>query len=99
MSELTQEQQVEMHAEKRRLHQIGDASGAAAIKLALDEDRYYVGLVVVKEPVIKQPKKSAKKEAWIRFALAVSDIDPEVIESATRTDIQGMLNANRLLAD
>ena len=97
MSELTQEQRVEMNAEKRRLHQTGDASGASAIKLALEEDRYFMGLTIVPEPELEAPKPQAKKQAWVDYALAVSDIDPEVIESATRKDIIGMLQANSLI--
>jgi hypothetical protein len=94
---LSQEQRVEMHTEKRRLHGTGDASGAAAIKLALDEDRYFLGLVVVPDPEVEAPKKNAKKEAWVKYALNVSQIDPEVIEGATQKDIIGMLKANGIL--
>jgi hypothetical protein len=94
---LSQEQRVEMYAEKRSLHSCGDASGAAAIKLALDEDRYFMGLSVVPEPEVKVPSKAAKKQAWIDFALAVSDISPEVIEGATRKDIIKMLEVNKLI--
>jgi hypothetical protein len=97
MSELSQEQRVEMRVEKRRLHSTGDAEGAAAIKLALDEDRYFTGLVLVPEPEVKAPKKAAKKQAWIDYALAVSEIDPEVINGATRGDIIKMLEANDLI--
>jgi hypothetical protein len=97
MSELSQEQRVEMRVEERRLHQTGDAEGAAAIKAALNEDRYFTGLVLVPEPEVKTPKKAAKKQAWIDYALAVSEIDPEVINGATRGDIIKMLEANDLI--
>lgn len=94
---LSEDQRVEMHQEKRRLHQVGDASGAAAIATALFEDRYFLGLEVVPEPEVEAPKVNAKKEAWVRYALAVSNIDPEIINNATRKDIIGMLRANGLI--
>lgn len=94
---LSEDQRVEMHAEKRRLHQTGDASGAAAIASALLEDRFFVGVEVVPEPEVKAPKVNAKKEAWVKYALAVSNFDPEIINNATRKDIIGMLRANGLI--
>lgn len=97
MSELSQEQRVEMHAEKRRLHGVGDASGAAAIKAALDENRYFMGLAVVPEPELTAPKKSAKKEAWVRYALEASNIDPEIVNSVSRADLIQMLKANGII--
>jgi hypothetical protein len=94
MSELTLEQRIEMGDEVRRLHSVGDAQAAAVIKIALADDRYFMGLVIAPLPEAKQPKKSAKKEAWVQYALNVSDIDPEIINSATRTDVINMLKVN-----
>ena len=96
MSELSVDQKIEMMDEKRRLHGVGDAAGAMAIKKALDDDRYFMGLAVVEEAAVTQPKPNAKKSAWVRFALEVSDMDPDIVEAATRGDIIGMLKANGL---
>ena len=94
---LSDDQRKEMHAEKRRLHQSGEPSGAASIAVALLEDRFFLGVEVVPEPETKAPKDSARKADWVEYALAVSNIDPEVINNATRKDIIGMLDANGLL--
>lgn len=96
---LSEDQRVEMHIEKRRLHQSGDASGAASIAIALFEDRYFLGLELVTEPEIEAPKVNAKKTAWVKYALAVSNFDSEIINNATRKDIIGMLDANGLLPE
>jgi len=99
MSELTltHEQRVEMHTKRRRLHETGEVSGAAAISSALLRNEYFTGVAVVPEPEIKTPKPNAKKEAWVKYALAVSDMDSEIVNNATRTDIIGMLRANGLI--
>ncbi len=97
MMSLSDDQRAEMHIEKRRLHQSGDPSGAASIAVALLEDRYFLGVEVVPEPEIKVPKINAKKTAWVKYALAVSNFDSEIINNATRKDIIGMLRANGLI--
>lgn len=94
---LTQDQKVEMHAERRKLHSVGDASGAASITQALLDERFFMGLKAVPEPEVKQPKPNAKAEAWVRFALEVSDMDPEIINGAKRNDLIKMLKANGLI--
>jgi len=94
---LTQEQRVEMHAKKRQLHRTGDVSDAAAIASALLEDRYFMGFDVVPEPEFETPKPTAKKAVWVEYALAASEIDPEIVNGATRKDIIGMLRANGLI--
>ena len=96
MKEITADQITEMREEVRRLHSIGEPESATGIKLALADGRYFMGLRMVPEVVLPQPKKTAKRDAWVEFALSVSDIEPEIIDDATRGDIMGMLKANGL---
>ena len=96
---LDQDQSREMHQEVRRLKSIGEPQKAAAIKAALDNDEYFTGAVAKPVVLPTQPKKTASKEAWVKYAKKVSDFDAEVIEACTRNDLIAMLKANNLLQD
>ena len=92
------EQRIEMNEKIRELRRTGNPHPAQLIQTALNEDRYFMGPEAqAKADAPKEPKKTAKKEAWTDYAKAVSQIDEEVIDGATRTDIIGMLEANGLI--
>jgi len=95
--ELSDEKRTLMSDEIRRLKGIGFPELAAPISVALSEGEYFMGEgVPVGAEEIIPPPRGAKKEFWVAYAISVSDIDVEVIKSATRKDIIGMLRANSI---
>ena len=88
----------EMVAEVRKLRGTGKVAEAASIQEAFDRDEYFMGNRPAKvEDRPKQPKKTANKEAWVKYAKKVSDIDPDVLDGLTKKDIIGMLRANGII--
>ena len=96
---ITDDQRREMHEEVRRLRGIGEPQRAVPIQTALANDEYFTGAVAQTVTLPTQPKKTASKEAWVKYAKKVSDFDAEVIEACTRNDLIAMLKANNLLQD
>ena len=91
------EQRTEMVVEMRRLRQAGVPEKASKIQEALSEDRFFLGGKTPLAETVVTPKKSASVEAWRKYALSVSDIDPKVIEKLPRNDVRKMLEANGLV--
>jgi hypothetical protein len=91
-------QKAEMVDEARRLRGKGDPQAANLIMKSLDRDEFYLGLQAVPElEKVEAPSPKAKKAVWVAFAKENSGIDDEIIDSATKNDIIGMLDANGLL--
>lgn len=97
---LTAEQIAEMNQLIREESQNGRPEIAARIRSALDRGEVYEapGVEVV-EPVEQPPLggPGSGKVAWVEYALSVSDIDEEVLESITKDDIIAMLRANGII--
>ena len=91
------EQRIEMVVEMRRLRQLGIPQEASKIQTALSEDRFFLGGKTPIAEMVVTPKGSASVEAWRRYALRVSEIDPKVIEKLSRNDVIKMLKANGLV--
>jgi len=90
-------QRAEMVDEARRLRSIGNPQAANLLMKSLDRDEF-LGVEVAPEPEkVEAPSLKAKKAVWVAFAKENSNIDDEIIDSATKSDIIGMLDANGLL--
>ncbi len=91
-------QRIEMLELIRELRGRGEPEKAADVQAALDEDEYFLGgrkLPTVGN--VSEPKRSAKREAWIEYAKHVSDIEHEIIDKMQRNDLIAMLKANGLI--
>lgn len=96
---LDTDQRIEMLTKIRELRGTGQPEVAADIQVALDRDEYFLGGRKQPVEILDMPKKSAKREAWERYAKEVSDIDHEIIEGLLRDDLIAMLRANGLIED
>jgi hypothetical protein len=94
---LTTDERIEMIDEIRRLKRTGVPQVAQRIQQALDEGRYFVGETPKPVENPEPPLLNAKTEDWFAYAVEVSDIDVEVLEAATRSDIITMLRVNGLI--
>ncbi len=95
---LTLEQTAEMRQKMRAENGAGRPERAAAIKVSLENGVYNLGSGAVEIHAPIQPSLNAKTEAWQKYALEVSNIDPEVIKGVKRKDLIGMLRANGIVA-
>lgn len=97
---LTKDQRIEMITEMRRLRGTGRPEVAAVILEALNSDTYSMGDgpgYVDKQTAASQPSRNDDTEIWREYVALVSDFDPEIIESTTKTDLIKMLEANGLM--
>ena len=97
---ITQEQANEMREQIRSEKGAGRPEVAARIQKALDRGEFYEAKPVVPElptPIPPTSGPGSKKEVWDAFALAESDLDPEVIEAASKKDLITMLRANGII--
>lgn len=97
---LTAEQAAEMRAQMRAEGRAGRPENAAKIRKALERGE----LLEVQPPVLEDalpiPPTSgpgSSKEIWVEYAMSESNLDPEVIEAATKTDLITMLRANGVI--
>ena len=98
--ELTHDQRVKMNETIREYNSKGQPELAEPFRVALANNVMYVepdGVELTEVEPVPVPKKSAKKDKWQEYALEVSDIDPEVIENASRKDVITMLVVNGLI--
>lgn len=98
---LTQEQRIEMTEAWREAHRTGKPQDAQKYRQALDDGVYFtIGDDSEAEELVEQSEpppragKGASKDAWLAWALEVSDVDPEVLESVKKVDIIKMMEAN-----
>ena len=104
-AELTIEQRIEMTEAWRAAHKTGRPQDAQKYRAALDEGVYFTMDPDNSEAteLVDQPDppprsgKGASKNAWLEWALEVSDVDREVLESVKKNDIIKMMEANSLL--
>lgn len=97
--ELTKEQRIEMIEAEREYRRNGRPEVAENIKTARSQNRYYLGVVEIEYVEEDQPPEhgpGSSHEAWRVYARKVSDFDPEIIETAKKKDLIGMLRANGL---
>ncbi|MDX2343225.1 MAG: hypothetical protein QNL12_05600 [Acidimicrobiia bacterium] len=97
---LTTEQMIEMQSQMRAEKTAGRPEVAQRIQKALDRgEPYEVTPVVVKDalPVPPTSGPGSGKEKWTEFALDASDMDPEIIEAASKKDLIAMLRANGVI--
>jgi hypothetical protein len=104
MPDLTLDQRIEMNEGIRYANRMGRPQDASKLRQAL-EAGVYAELVdsieaptpeALPDPPPRRGKGSGQKH-WIVYAKLVSDIDPEIIDSAKQIDIIGMLEANGLI--
>ena len=97
---LTTEQITEMQLQIRAEKRAGRPEVAIHIQNALDRgEPYEVTPVIVKDalPVPPTSGPGSGKEKWTEFALEESNMDPEIIEAATKNDLITMLRANGVI--
>lgn len=92
------EQQVEMRQEIRKQDIAGRPEVAQKIKKHLDAGVYWMPEAVTPKETPPPPNTNAKKTAWQKWAKDNTDIDHEVIETITRSDLIAMLRANGIIA-
>jgi len=97
---LTHDQRVTMNETIREYNRKGQPERAEPYRIALANNVMYVEPEVddsAEVEVVPQPAKSSKKEVWQAYAIEISDIDPEVINNASRKDVITMLVVNELI--
>lgn len=104
MPELSLDERIVMNEQIRESKKHGRPQDAQKLQQALDAGVYaeLTGSVEAPkpEPLPDPPPRRGKgsgMEAWLEYAQLVSQIDDEVLESAQKDDIIGMLEANGLL--
>ena len=103
MAELTLDQRIEMMEGIRYANRKGRPQDAGKLRKAFDAGVYAELIDSVEAPtpeVEEAPPRGGKgssTDKWIAYAQLVSQIDDEVLESASKDDIIGMLEANGLL--
>ncbi len=97
---LTHEQRVKMGETIREYNGKGQPELSEPYRVALANNVMYIEPEtdeVADVDIAPQPAKSSTKEVWQKYAIEVSDIDPEVIENASRKDVITMLVVNELI--
>lgn len=97
---LSTEQANKMRAQIRIESDSGRPEVAAQIRKALDRGELFEATPPRPKEMLPIPPTSgpgSKKEIWDAFALAESEIDPEVIENSTKRDLIMMLRANGII--
>ena len=104
MAELTLDQRIEMNEGIRYASRHGRPQDASKLRQALEAGVYAELTDSVEAPTPKPipdpPPRGGKGSGinkWITYAKLVSQIDDEVLESASKDDIIGMLEANGLI--
>ncbi len=104
MPELELEQRIEMMEGIRYANRHGRPQDAQKLRQALDAGVFAELTDSVEaptpEPIPDPPPRRGKgssQKNWVAYAKLVSEIDDEVIESAQKDDIIGMLEANGLV--
>ena len=98
---LSERQKADMHEKIRAYSVAGEPEKAAPVRQALENDAAYVEPEVEEVEIVPVPPMNgpgASKKAWVAYALAISDIDEEVLESVKKSDIIAMLRANGFIA-
>jgi hypothetical protein len=104
MPELSLEERIEMTEAIRDSHKHGRPQDAQRLRQALDAGVYAEligsGEAPIPEPLPDSPPRRGRgsgTDNWVEYAKLISQIDHEVIETAQKDDIIGMLEANGLL--
>ena len=103
MAELTLDQRIEMNEGIRYANRHGRPQDASKLRQALDAGVYAELTDSIEAPTPELPEppprggKGSGVAKWLEYAQLVSQIDDEVLESAQKDDIIGMLEANGLL--
>lgn len=104
MPELTLDERIEMTEAIRNANKHGRPQDAQRVRQALDAGVYAELTDSIEaptpEPLPDPPPRRGKGSGaknWLKYAKLVSNIDDEVLESAQKDDIIGMLEANGLL--
>ena len=103
MPDLTLEQRIEMNEGIRYANRMGRPQDAGRLRKALDAGVYAELIDSIEAPTPELPEapprggKGSGIDKWIAYAKLVSQIDDEVLESASKDDIIGMLEANGLI--
>ena len=103
----TTEQYFEMATAKRELNRTGHPSTVARITLGMEEGRPFSEIQKIYQPVKVKPEvatpsqdiptqppthgKGSGNRPWRAFAKAVSDMDPEIIDSMSAPDLVTVL--------
>ena len=103
MPELTLDQRIEMMTGIRYANSKGRPQDASKLRQALEAGVYAELTDSIEAPTPELPEppprggKGSGIAKWLAYAQLVSQIDDEVLESAQKDDIIGMLEANGLL--
>lgn len=97
---LNEEQIAEMSLQMRKESQAGRPEIAAKYRAAIRQGKFYEALTAAPKVDVSIPHEhgpGSKKESWAEYAKANSDLDEEIIEAATKTDLIAMLKANGVI--
>ena len=97
---LSTEQIAEMNVQVRKESQAGRPEVAARYRAALKRGEPYEAPGTAPKVDVSIPYENgpgSKKELWAAYAKANSDLDEEIIEAATKTDLIAMLKANGVI--
>ncbi len=103
MAELTLDQRIEMNEGIRYANRMGRPQDASKLRQALDAGVFAELTDSIEAPTQELPEppprggKGSGVAKWLAYAQLVSQIDDEVLESAQKDDIIGMLEANGLI--
>ena len=104
MAELTLDQRIEMNEGIRYANRHGRPQDASKLRQALEAGVYAELTDSIEAPTPPElpdpPPRGGKGsgiDKWLAYAKLVSQIDDEVLESASKDDIIGMLEANGLI--
>lgn len=97
---LNEEQIAEMNLQMRRESQAGRPEIAAKYRAAIRQGKLYEAPGTAPKVDVSIPHEhgpGSKKESWVEYAKANSDLDEEIIEAATKADLIVMLKANGVI--